>query len=124
MAMSPDLARPLSLGQVERKAQRNRCFLAATVVYGPHDIVVPATVRDISECGARLTLPPFTPLPPTFRVLMKQSGKCHNARMAWRRGEVMAVEFLSDVDMTTQQDESVRLLRRLALEMAGRSQGD
>lgn len=122
--MSPDLARPLSTGLVERKAQRHRCFLAATVVYGPHDITVPATVRDISERGARLTLPPFTPLPPTFRVLMKQSGKCHDARIAWRRGEVMAVEFIADVDMTSQEDASIRLLRHLAREMAGRSQGD
>ena len=122
--MSANLAGPFTTAFIERKAPRNRCFLACTVVYGPHDITVPATVRDISDFGARITLPPFTPLPPTFRILMKQSGRCHEARTAWRRGEVLAVEFISDIDMTSQVDESVRLLRRRALEMAGRSQGD
>jgi len=122
--MSIELSQPASPEFVERKATRHRCFLACTVVYGPHDLTLAATVRDISDAGARLSLPPFTPLPPTFRILIKQSGRCYEARTAWRRAEILAVEYLSDVDMTSQADESVRLLRRLASEMAGRSQGD
>jgi len=122
--MSAELTQRASPQLVERKAIRHRCFLACTVVYGPNDLTVASTVRDISDAGARLSLPPFTVLPPTFRVLMKQSGRCYEVRTAWRRGEILAVEFLSDVDLSSQADESVRLLRRLASEMAGRSQGE
>lgn len=80
-----------------------------------------AVLRDRSESGARLRLSSALPLPRHFQVVFAKDGECFEADLIWRRGVELGVRLLSPIDITAPTDVSVRLLRRIWLEMAGRS---
>jgi hypothetical protein len=76
--------------------------------------------RDVSDSGARVRLSTLMPLPKSFRVILRD-GVCREAETVWRRGQELGVRFLGSVDLGDPPDASVRLLRRLWAEMAGRA---
>ena len=49
---------------------------------------------DFSVTGARLELPDDTPLPAAVRVLIGDLS--HRARIAWRKGRMIGVDFLDE----------------------------
>ncbi len=60
------------------------------------------------------------PLPKSFRVILRD-GVCQETEIVWRRGQELGVRFLAPVDLQDPTDASVRMLRRLWAEMAGRA---
>jgi hypothetical protein len=105
-----------------RATERRRCLLASRIVFGPEGFTVEATIRDVSEGGARIRLGSQMPLPREFRVILRD-GACLEAEIVWRRGAELGVRFLGPVDLTDPTDASVRALRHLWLEMAERGGG-
>lgn len=104
-----------------RADARHRCLLACRIVFGSDGLTANAVLRDRSELGARLRLSSPLPLPRHFQVVFAKDGECFEADLIWRRGVELGVRLLSPIDITAPTDVSVRLLRRVWLEMAGRS---
>ena len=77
-------------------------------------------IRDVSDSGARIRLPSPMLLPRNFRVILRD-GVCHETEIAWRRGQELGVRFLAPIDLQDPTDSSVRMLRRLWADMAGRA---
>lgn len=103
-----------------RGTSRQRCFFACRIVFGPEAFTLDATIRDVSDTGARIRLPSPMPLPKSFRVILRD-GMCQETEIVWRRGQELGVRFLVPVDLQDPTDASVRMLRRLWAEMAGRA---
>ena len=105
-----------------RRTSRQRCLFACRIVFGPEDFTVDGMIRDVSDTGARIRLPSPIPLPKSFRVILRD-GVCQETETVWRRSQELGVRFLAPVDLHDPTDASVRMLRRLWAEMAGRSGG-
>ena len=103
-----------------RRASRQRCLFACRIVFGPEAFTLDATIRDVSDTGARIRLPSPMPLPKSFRVILRD-GVCQETETVWRRGQELGVRFLAPVDLQDPTDASVRMLRHLWAEMAGRA---
>ena len=103
-----------------RRTSRQRCLFACRVVFGPEAFTLDVIIRDVSDSGARIRLPSPMLLPRNFRVILRD-GVCHETEIAWRRGQELGVRFLAPIDLQDPTDSSVRMLRRLWADMAGRA---
>lgn len=103
-----------------RRTSRQRCLFACRIVFGPEAFTLDGMIRDVSDTGARIRLSAPIPLPRSFRVILRD-GVCQEAETVWRRGQELGVRFMAPVDLQDPTDASVRLLRRLWAEMAGRA---
>ncbi len=68
-----------------RQSFRRRTLLACRVSARKLGVVADGTVRDLSETGARVTLPLDALLPHTFDVVLSD-GPPRRARLVWIRG--------------------------------------
>jgi len=100
---------------------RQRCLYACRIVYGPEAYTLDGMVRDLSDTGARLRFASSVLLPKSFRLILARESRCDDVEIVWRRSQEMGVRFVGAVDMTDTTDTSVRQLRRLWAEMAGRA---
>jgi hypothetical protein len=97
-------------------------LLASRIVFGPEAFTVEATLRDLSDGGARIRLGRDMPLPREFRVIL-QDGNCLEVEVVWLRGLELGVRLLGPIDLRDPTDASVQALRHLWLEMANRGGG-
>ena len=105
-----------------REQRRQRCLLAANLVYGEEQLTVGATVRDLHEHGARVRLTTILPLPSRLTVLVGRDGDAYEAEVVWKNGAEIGLKFLARLDATQKtEDPNAAVLRRLWLTMAGRS---
>jgi hypothetical protein len=56
--------------------------------------VYDCTVRDISECGARLSVEDANSLPDEFELLILTTGELFRVGAKWRRGRQIGVYFI------------------------------
>ncbi len=74
-----------------RRLPRRRTRLSAVAVFGPDDQVVACTVRDRSECGAKILADPGSSLPDAFDLIELATGERHRARVVWRDAAIVGV---------------------------------
>lgn len=78
-----------------RVAQRLRVLKNGKIVSLDFQSVVDCCVRDISATGARIKCPHATTLPNEFRLMMPGDNTIRDARVVWRREELLGVVFTS-----------------------------
>lgn len=83
-----------------RHGTRERIFLPARASYGNGAISTSCTVLQLSETGARLNLPAAFSLPETFAIAIPQRNIDCRARLVWREGDKVGIEFLPDAPQT------------------------
>jgi hypothetical protein len=76
-----------------RYVPRRRVFKGGKIIFADGAMVVDCVIRNISVAGARLDVPSTLALPHEFILLDVQTERRHIAKMAWRRGDQMGVEF-------------------------------
>lgn len=76
-----------------RRAERRSVSLPATIALGPGRSLECRTV-DLSQSGARLALARAALLPQTFEVQVPSRRLRRPARLVWRVGEEIGVQFL------------------------------
>jgi hypothetical protein len=79
----------------KRITRRQRVLKSGKIVFAHGASVVDCVIRDLSVAGARLEVPNTVGLPQEFTLLDVHSGKSYAAKVAWRRGQRMGVEFPS-----------------------------
>jgi hypothetical protein len=87
-------AEPSDPSGSERRAPRERAFLAARVSYNNGAMSTPCTVLQLSATGAKIGLAETINLPDVFQIAIPQKSIERRARVVWRRGDVAAVAFL------------------------------
>ncbi len=105
-----------------RLAFRQSCLRTCQIIFGPKPSTLAALISDESYAGSRLRLSFPVPLPETFYVIGRD-WSCQQAETVWRCGNDLGVRFLCHINLQDQTDVSVRLLRRLCVEMAPRNPG-
>ena len=76
-----------------RYVPRRRVFKGGKIIFADGTMVVDCVIRNISVAGARLNVPTTIVLPHEFTLLDVQTERRHIAKVAWRRGDQMGVEF-------------------------------
>jgi PilZ domain len=100
-----------------RRHLRTEVRRSARLVYGPHGYSVDCIVRDLSDGGARLELA-SEPMLPREILLVDPTGGTTPARIVWRSGRDIGLQFVSP-SRASGQAARPSLLRRL-LEAVGR----
>ena len=101
-------------GQDERRRlPRRRTRLSIAVVWNEPPEFARATIKDLSEMGARLLLDEDVNTPDEFDVIQLTAGMLHEARVVWRAEPFIGVVFTRSVPLKGTTEP--RLMRRAQL---------
>lgn len=79
----------------KRVAKRMRVLKSAKLISMNNWSLVDCTIRDISETGARIVCGDQMAVANEFRFLVPSDNTICNAKVVWRRGELLGIEFTS-----------------------------
>jgi PilZ domain len=81
---------PLQTSIAELRAKpRLKSLIAATIVYNNGQCTLDCVIRNISETGAKLSVPASVALPDRFDLTVPQRSATYRAHIAWQRpGEI------------------------------------
>lgn len=96
-----------------RRHPRRRVLKGGKVFYDNYAISVDCVIRDESLLGAQITVDPGTLLPAHFALLNRKDGTLADARIVWKNGNRLGVEFSSQ--MQDVQTFSRADIRRMAI---------
>lgn len=81
----------------QRRAPRKRTLKSALVIFNGRTSTLSATLRDISDTGARLRVSKDVAMPETFDLSIDSDGIEAPCLLAWRRGEDVGVRFTGPI---------------------------
>ena len=82
--------------------------------------VFDCTIRDLSEGGARITVPGQQPIAPHVFLINIRDRVVYEARVVWNRGGHAGLSFQRTIPLAELTDKHLEYLRRLWLERATR----
>ena len=107
--------------QVNRRhALRQKAALPAILVALDNGMSLDCVIKDVSETGAKLAIPPSRQIPKLFFVIDVRTRMAHRAELIWQTKEEIGVQYQSTMALTASLDRSLRFLNRLWLERAAR----
>ncbi len=80
----------------DRIAKRQKVLKSAKIIFNRNQSVVDCTVRDLSATGAKLLSPNAGMVPDEIRLLLTQDNTIREARVVWRKSDMLGVHFVSD----------------------------
>ena len=84
-----------------RAAARHRIVRNGKIVFANFTMVLDCTMRDISETGAKVIAVKPAEVPEKFRLILITDQVMRDAKVVWRRGREIGVEFEGPaVDLT------------------------
>jgi hypothetical protein len=102
-----------------RSGARRRTLLRGRICWGPlYAISADCAIRDLSETGAQLRLPSSQALPPSFALIHILGGTAFEAALAWRKGDLAGVKFLTRHDLKVAGPRELLPLRQVWLALA------
>jgi hypothetical protein len=81
--------------QDRRSSTRQKSFLRGRLFYNNRRSSVDCLVRDISDTGARLVFSSAVSIPEVVELYLSNKDDVRRARVQWRRGEEVGVDFES-----------------------------
>jgi hypothetical protein len=78
----------------KRIIRRQRVLKTGKIIFSDGNSVVDCVIRNLSVAGARLELSNTVSVPQEFTLLDAHAGRSYSAKVAWRRGETMGIEFI------------------------------
>jgi hypothetical protein len=82
------------MGREQRTNLRRDTRYSVWIAYGDDNTLVPCSLLDVSQSGARLLVPGNEDLPSEFLLLLSEHGRARRqCRVAWRRRDRIGVEF-------------------------------
>lgn len=79
-----------------RAKTRSRVLKGAKLVHMSNWSLVDCIVRDLSETGARIICGDQFAVANEFRFLIPSANTIQNARVVWRRGDLLGIEFMGE----------------------------
>jgi len=77
----------------KRNKQRQRVLKTGKIIFANGSFTVDCIIRNQSQIGARLQVPLSVAIPDRFTLLDAQSGLCRAARVVWRKGDELGIQF-------------------------------
>jgi hypothetical protein len=109
------------VGQDERRrVPRRRTKLSVAVVWDEPPELIRATIKDISELGARLLLDEDAVPPDEFDVIELTAGRLHEARVVWRAEPYIGVAFSRTVPLKGATEARLMKRSQLWIRLLGR----
>jgi hypothetical protein len=87
---------PEKVDDNKRVAPRQKTLKSAKVVQLTKWLIVDCTVRDISATGAKLQCKDQVSVPNEMRFLMVSDNTIRQAKVVWRRDDLIGIEFTSE----------------------------
>ena len=75
---------------------RRRVLKAGKIVFSNLGASIDVTIRDMSDGGARLRVPPNIALPKLFNLLVVSDGMLFPAEIRWHRGGSVGIKFVGE----------------------------
>ncbi len=94
-----------------RRAARQKSFLQGRIYFNNRRSSVDCVIRDISPTGARLTFSSGVETPALVELHVPNKEETHSAKVAWRRGDEMGLEFVTAGPQVAEAELSARLQR-------------
>ena len=116
------LARP-----PESRPPRSRTCLYGKLVYGdgmlvPEDaFTLDCAIRDLSESGAKITLAEHQSLPDDLYLIVVRHAVAYKAKVVWQKFPTRGLIFTKAYQLAEALPAEVAFLRRLWVELSGRS---
>jgi PilZ domain len=79
-----------------RIALRSRMLKSARLISMGNRSLVDCTIKDMSATGAKLSCSDPMAVPTQFRFLVPSENTICDARIVWRRGNLLGVEFIGE----------------------------
>jgi hypothetical protein len=79
-----------------RDTRRQRVLKDGKVVFNNNSSVVDCAIRDMSETGARISCAHQAAVPAECRLLTATDNMVRDARVIWRRGDLLGLRFTSE----------------------------
>ena len=76
-----------------RKVPRKRALLTARIAYGDGAFSSEATIKNISEAGAKLVVPKGQPIPEELFMIDVKAGIAYEAKTVWRHPPEVGLSF-------------------------------
>jgi hypothetical protein len=105
---APALAAPSDL----RKAPRERVVLSGTVVFSDGSFTVPCRIKDISETGACVVLPPGLVIPTRHILMRTRARMVHVAAVARIASPEFGLKFTATHSLDGDLPSNLQYLRR------------
>ena len=88
----------------QRKTERNRSFLGATILYNRGLWSTPCVVKNMSGGGARVVTHNAPALPDRFELHIAQKKMTRQVLTKWREGDVIGLAFQDDDCLAASND--------------------
>ncbi|MFN3513661.1 MAG: hypothetical protein ACK41C_11475 [Phenylobacterium sp.] len=79
---------------------------------------VDCVIRNLTEAGAMLRVPDGQPIPDTFTLMHIPGGMAFEAKLSWRRGDLVGAEFSARHDLKGPVPDEYKALRNVWLALA------
>lgn len=79
-----------------RSSTRQKSFLQGRIYYNNRRSSVDCLVRDISDTGAKLVFSSALTIPDVVEIYFSNKEEVRRARVQWRRGDEVGVDFIFD----------------------------
>src|SRR5690348_8656364 len=96
-----------------RPERRRRTLLGGRVSYDSGAHVFDCTIRDLSESGARITVPGQQPIASQVYLINIRDRIVYEAVVVWNRGGQAGLSFRRKLPIAELADESLHYLKRL-----------
>ena len=95
-----------------RSAERRRSLLGGKILYGDA-FTLDCVLRDISDGGARITLPTGQAVPDIFYLMDLRSGVAFQVQVVWRSYPQIGVRFAHEYGDQSPSNPHVQVLRSI-----------
>jgi hypothetical protein len=98
-----------------RKSRRSKSFLRGFVYISRKRGALACLIRDFSEKGARIVFSDSVALPPVIDLYIPQRDQTLRARLQWRRGDEIGLNFIGDERAAAVEPSAGEVMQRVAM---------
>jgi hypothetical protein len=100
--------------RIERRPkQRKRVLLSGIVAYSAGARSFPCSIRNLTESGARITLPVNLAVPSNVYLINLRERIAHEAKIVWTNGAEAGLSFVGSVALADVTDPKLAYLEKL-----------
>lgn len=96
-----------------RPKSRRRVLLGGLVVYAEGAHSFGCTIRNLTDDGARITLPPKLAVPVDVYLISVRGRVAHEARIVWNNGVEAGLSFVKSFSINDVTDPKLDYLKKL-----------
>jgi hypothetical protein len=97
----------------KRPLRRRRVLLGGIVTFLEGAVHFDCTIRDLTEAGARITVPRNQPMPSHIHLINMRDRIAYESHVAWNTGREAGLTFRKTIPLETLNDPELAFLKTL-----------